>query len=137
MIKKQKPTRGWSGAVVGVGMLMGKGFACFLSFKVSWFHFFWFLGFKVSKIHQIPISCFPEDIDPISNILKILLDRSAGFVETRFFQTFRLLRLWDFPKSYFEHSFWFYQIILNKLAGPKSRIMVSGGHGHDQYFQKS
>ena len=53
-----------------------------LGFKVSWFLGFFvskFLGFEVPKIYQISISCSLQDIDPIPNTFKILLDGSAGF----------------------------------------------------------
>ena len=40
----------------------------------------WLLGFKVSKICQIPISCFEEDIGPNSRMFETLLDESAGLM---------------------------------------------------------
>ena len=42
-------------------------------------------GFLVSQFYQNPISCFLTDIDPISKIFKIILDRSSGFVGARLF----------------------------------------------------
>ena len=73
----------------------------FLGFVVSWFlglFSFWFLGcliywflgflvskflgFKVSKIYKMSISCFLEDIAPISKISKNLVDGSPGIVGT-------------------------------------------------------
>ena len=36
-------------------------------------------------MYQSSISCFQEDIDPISKILKILLNRSSGIVGARLF----------------------------------------------------
>ena len=44
------------------------------TFMVVWCH-----GFLVSKIYQMSISCFQEDIDLISKIFKIWLDGSSGF----------------------------------------------------------
>ena len=41
--------------------------------KVYWILGCWFLGFKVSKVYKIPISCFLIDIDPISKISKMYL----------------------------------------------------------------
>ena len=53
-----------------LGFLVSK----YLGFKVSWF-----LGFEVSKIYKKSISCYLEDTDSISKILKNLLDRWPGF----------------------------------------------------------
>ena len=71
--------------------------------KVSWFLVFWSLGFvslsigfKVSKIYQISISCFLEDTDPISKIPGIVLDGSSGLFGARLFpnrQTHGFLKL--------------------------------------------
>ena len=44
------------------------------------------IGFKVSKIHQMSISCFLEDIDPISKVSKNLLDGSSGFLGIPLFE---------------------------------------------------
>ena len=61
----------------------------FYGFVVVLFHDFmdlWFCGFLVSNIYQISISCFQEDIDPISKIFKNLLDGSSGLFSPRLFQ---------------------------------------------------
>ena len=90
-----------------VSWFLGFKVSWFLDFKVSWFQSFlvskflgfnasWFLGFKVSEIYQIAISCFLEEIDPISKIFKNSLDGSPGFVGTRLFHHFRNL---GFPKA--------------------------------------
>ena len=66
----------------------------FLAFKVSWFQSFSvskFLGFKVSKICQISISCFLDDIDPISKIFKNLSNGSSEFVGARLLEVFKML----------------------------------------------
>ena len=76
----------WSAAGVGVGMLRGKGFLGFLVSKFLGFKVVWLLGYDVSKIYQIRISCLLEDIEPISKIFKILLDGSAGLFGARLFQ---------------------------------------------------
>ena len=47
----------------------------------------WFYGFMVSKVHQISISCFQEDLDPISKIFNILFNGSSGFVGVRLFES--------------------------------------------------
>ena len=86
------PSRRWSGAGVGIGMLRGRGWflvSWCLGFLVSWFRSFLvskFLGFKASKIYKIICSCFLEDTDPISKIFKILLNGSSGLVGARLFQ---------------------------------------------------
>ena len=61
------------------GFLVSKflGFLVFglFGFKDSWFlgvRDSCFLGFKVSKIYHMFVSCFQEDLDPISKIFKIL-----------------------------------------------------------------
>ena len=59
-----------------------------LGFKDSWFLGFedcWFLDFKVSRIYQIPISCFLLDIGRISEIFEILLNGSSGFFGAHLF----------------------------------------------------
>ena len=64
------------------------GFLCL--FVVSWFLGFkdsWRLGFKVPKIYQMSISCLLEDIDPISKIVKIVLDGSPGCFRRPSFRT--------------------------------------------------
>ena len=69
----------------------------FLGFLVSWFLSFkvsWFLVSKVSKIYQIWISCFLEDIDPIAKTFKDLLDGSSGFSVPSFSH---ILKWVDFP----------------------------------------
>ena len=53
------------------------GFRCLFCFV---------LGFLVSKIYQIPISCSQVDIDPIFQMFKILLDGSSGFFGDRLFE---------------------------------------------------
>ena len=61
----------------------------FLGCKVSWgrsllfskcpgFLVSKFLGFTVSEVHHGSISCFLDDIDPISKMIK-MLGRSVGF----------------------------------------------------------
>ena len=63
--------------------LLGFEISWFRGFKASWFQnllFFvgleasWFQSLKVSRIYKLPISCSLEDIDPISNISKNLLN---------------------------------------------------------------
>ena len=70
------------------GLLYLKMEKCFgflvLGFLVSCFLVYWFIGFKVSKIYQISISCFLIDIDHISKLFKILLNGSAGFFGATF-----------------------------------------------------
>ena len=60
-----------------------------LGFKVSWFQ-----SFKVSKICQIFISCFREDIDPISN------DGSSGWFGACLF-VFLVSNILKFINSFF------------------------------------
>ena len=69
------PVAGMGAGVVG--MLRGRGFLCFLVSKFLSFNVVWILGFRVSEIqkslilcYQTIISCFLEDIDPISKIFK-------------------------------------------------------------------
>ena len=74
-----------------LGFLVSK----FLGFKVSWFQsclVYWLQGFQVSMIpyYQNAISCFLEDIDPISEFFKNLLNRSSGFIGTRFPKMFNM-----------------------------------------------
>ena len=66
----------------------------FLGLKVAWFLGFkvsWFLGSKVSMLpyYQNPISCFLEDIDPVLEIFKNLLDGSLGLFGPRLFEHFQ------------------------------------------------
>ena len=83
-----------AGAGVGVGMLRGAGDSPHLkieTFKVSWFLGFlvsWFFvsGFLDSKIYQISISCFLEDICPISKLIEILSTGSSSFFGAHLFQ---------------------------------------------------
>ena len=63
---------------------------CFQCFMVLRFY-----GFFVSKIDQISISCFLEDIGLISKIFKILLDGSSSFFGARLFES---CQRFGFPK---------------------------------------
>ena len=56
------PPRGWSGAGVGVGMLMGV-----LGFLVSWFVVSCLLGLKVSWFQSFLASTFQRFRKPIRN----------------------------------------------------------------------
>ena len=119
----------------------------FLDFKVSWFLsclvstwidflFFvvsWFLGFKVSKIYQITISCFLEATDPISKVFKNLWDGSSGLFGPRLFH--------HVQKTMSEHLILsetilserlrvFSWIIWGVLVSPKRNIFGLGSHGH-------
>ena len=99
--KKVVGCRGGRRYVEGGSWLLGFLVSKFLCFRVSSFLVSWcqmvskFLGFKVSKIYQMLISCFQEKIGPISKIFKILLDGSTGFVGARLFEYCQHLR---FPK---------------------------------------
>ena len=80
------------------------GFPNLTSLLIYWFLGFGFLGFLVSSFqsslvawfqrledsiiphYQIPISCFPKDIDAIPNICKILSDGSSGWFGAHLFQ---------------------------------------------------
>ena len=58
-------------------------FQSFLVSKLLGFKVVWFNGVLVSwlqslKVYQMPISCFLEDIDPISKVFKNLFDGSPG-----------------------------------------------------------
>ena len=53
---------------------------------VSWFWVSWFLGFRVSKIYQISISCIFIEVDHISIIFKILFNGSSSFVGAGLFE---------------------------------------------------
>ena len=56
---------------------------------VSWFYafmIFWFYGVMVTKCYHMSISCFREDIDPMSKIFKILLNGSSGLFGACLFQ---------------------------------------------------
>ena len=69
-------------------------FLGFLVSKLLGFKFSWSQSFKVPYIHHISMSCFLEDIDLISKILKNLLDGSFGFSGTRLFPKNKMS---DFP----------------------------------------
>ena len=77
-----------------VSWLLGFWVSWFLGFKVSRFLGVWFPGFlvskfqsfKVPKIYQMSISCFLEDIDPVSKVPKNLLNGSSGMFGARLFQ---------------------------------------------------
>ena len=74
----------------GAGNSLPRRVDWFLGFSVFGFLMFgllisWFLGFKASKSYQFVISSFQEDINPLSKILKILLDGSAGLFGARLF----------------------------------------------------
>ena len=65
--------------VIGFAGFMFSGFVSLwfmisrrCGFIVYTFMVLWFLGFLVSKKYNFSISCFQEDIDPISMILKII-----------------------------------------------------------------
>ena len=75
--------QGRSGAGMGVGTLRGRGVLGLKSFLVSWF-----LGFKVSQIYQICISCFSIGIDPISHSRFYLTDL-PHFFGGRLFKHFK------------------------------------------------
>ena len=65
--------RGWESVcweVLGISSLGSEKVSCFVCFLA--------FGFLVSTIYQITIWCFQEEIDPISNIFKRLLDGSSG-----------------------------------------------------------
>ena len=65
----------------------------FCGLVVSWsvvvwsygFIVLWRCGFMVSKNYQVSMSCFREDIDPISKIFEISLDGSSGLFGPRLF----------------------------------------------------
>ena len=79
----------------------------FQSLLVSWCLVSWSQSFKVSQIRKNPLmllkdigSVLPnfhfvllEDIDPISNICKNLLDGSSGFVGSHFSNNFKIVDL--------------------------------------------
>ena len=67
-----------------VSWFLGSLVVKFLGFKVSSL-----LGSKVSKIYHISISCFLQDIDPISAIFKNLLVGSSDMFGARLFQYFQ------------------------------------------------
>ena len=78
---------------------------------------------------------FSIDIDLVSKISKNLLAESSGFVDTHLFVCFikSVSKILRFPIILFSRMmFDFAWIIWSNLVGPKSRIMVSGDHGHDQ-----
>ena len=57
---------------------------------ISWFYSFivlWLYGFLVSKMCQVSIPCFQEDIGPVSKFFKILLEGSSSFSGARLFGT--------------------------------------------------
>ena len=58
-----------------------------------WLLVFWFYGFK---IYQMSVSCFQEEIDPISNIFNILLDGSSGLLGARLFENYQHLDFRNF-----------------------------------------
>ena len=72
-----------------------------------------------------------EDIDPIFKIFKNWWNRSQGLFGAGLLQFFDF---WNYEMSTNDISrkwFWiWYWTILDNLAYPKSRIMVSGSHGH-------
>ena len=49
----------------------------------------WMYGFMVSKIYQISMSCFQEDIDPISMIFKNVFNGSSGLFGARLFENYQ------------------------------------------------
>ena len=53
-------------------------------FMIVWFLGFMVLGFLGFKISKKSMSCFQEDIDPISMILKILLRGCSSLFGARF-----------------------------------------------------
>ena len=111
-------------------------------FSCFGFVFLWLLDFKDSTIlecfwmtfgpyHQVCISCFLRDIDPISKIFNILLNGSSSFPGARFFHTCQQVGFptcWDSYNSYFQKcvsaSFCF---CVGVLVSPKIKHIGFGG----------
>ena len=111
MSPKMGPMQGWESEWAGVGG--------FLQLEIPNFHFMFL------KI-WIPYSrCSRSDKTDLKDF------RRAPF---RLFSICEILR---FPKKLFFNDSRFSGIVLSDLVGPKSRIMVSRGHGHVRQVQKS
>ena len=55
-------------------------------------------GFLVSKNYKVPMSCFQGDMDPISMVFKILLDRHSGIVGTHLSKIVNILAFHNYEK---------------------------------------
>ena len=82
--------------MLGSPLLENKKCLGFLILKFPGFLVLKFLGFSVSKVYHISISCLQEDVDPISEMVKNILDGSSGIVCARLFQHFKNV---GFPNS--------------------------------------
>ena len=90
--------------------------------------------------YQNYISCFLEDIDPISKIFKNLLDGSSGFCGSRLFQHLQFpvckisnvrFRNFRFPNIiFFKNDLGCFLDYLECSRSPKIKIFGLGCHGH-------
>ena len=117
--------RGFRGFWFSVFLDFQSGFLDFQSVLVSWL---FVLCFQVSRMYQISISCFLEEIDLISKICKILVDGTAGLIGTRLFEMFKLL---DFQNPEI-HKNTIFDLFLGVLVSPKMKIVGFGARGHVQ-----
>ena len=110
----------------------------FLSFLVSWFQrvlVLKFLGFKESKIYQLSISCFQEDFDPMSKILKTLLDEPSVLFSAHLFpdkKATKPSRNFEIYKIIFPKWCWVSLILWSIIGSPKIKRNGFGAQGHVQ-----
>ena len=117
----------------------------FIGFKVSWLSDFkvllisWFQTFKASKIYQISMSCFLEDIDPISKIFKKSLDGSSGFPRALFsdFSKYWIFHILIFIRIIsFENDLGFVVVLFLSILGPQKINNIGlGPQGHVKKFR--
>ena len=130
--------QGWESVSWFLGFwFLGFGFLGFVVSEFLGFKDSWFLGSKVSKICQMSISCFLEEIDPISKISKIILDRSSGMFVARLFEQHEKLNFRSLiTKLFFENvPGAFLDFLLGILGSPKMKILGFGAWGHVQKFR--
>ena len=82
--------------IVGLPLSENEKVVGFLVFSVYWILVSWSESFKVSKVYQISISCFLEDIDFTSKFFKILADGSSSLFGALLFEN---CQYFGFPKS--------------------------------------